>query len=97
MVSLEEAISELKTVDRKVRIAPHSHRRANQRNVDLKHVKRKIKDLDFQNARENNQDDPRYEKTYKVVIKASEDKFYEIPIYFNKNGNEIYVKSVWTK
>lgn len=97
MVSLDEVISELKTVDKEVRVAPHSHRRAKQRNVDLKQVKQKVKDLDFHSVRENNQDDPRYEKTYKVVIKVSDDGFYELPIYFNMGGNEIYVKSVWNK
>lgn len=97
MVSLSEVVSELKTVDREVRIAPHSHRRAKQRNVDLKQVKQKVKDLNFHSVRENNQDDPRYEKTYKVVIKVSENRFYELPIYFNMGGNEIYVKSVWNK
>lgn len=97
MVSVEKVISELKTVEKNVRIAHHSHRRAKQRNVDLKQVKRKIKDLDFHSVRENNQDDPRYEKTYKVTIKVSDDRVYEMPIYFNMDGNEIYVKSVWNK
>jgi len=94
---LDEVISELKTVDKQVRIAPHSHRRAKQRNVDLKKVRQKVKDLDFQSVRENNQDDPRYDKTYKVVIRVADDRFYELPIYFNMGGNEIYVKSVWNK
>lgn len=97
MVSLSEVVSELETVDKSVRIAPHSHRRAKQRNVDLRQVKQKVKDLDFHSVRENNQDDPRYSKTYKVVIKVSENRFYELPIYFNMEGSEIYVKSVWNK
>jgi len=97
MVSVDEVISKLKTVDKSVRIAPHSHRRAKQRNVDLKQVKQKIRDLEFHRVRENNQDDPRYEKTYKVTVKVSNDRVYEMPIYFNMNGNEIYVKSVWNK
>lgn len=97
MVSVDEVIAELKTVDNSVRVAPHSHRRAKQRNVDLKQVKQKIRDLEFHSVRENNQDDPRYGKTYKVLIKVGSDKLYEMPIYFNMNGSEIYVKSVWNK
>lgn len=97
MVSVDEVVSELKTADKNIRVAPHSHRRAKQRNVDLKQVKKKIEDLDFHNVRDNNQDDPRYEKTYNLVVKVSNDCFYEMPIYFNMNGNEIYVKSVWNK
>ncbi len=97
MVSLDEVISEMKTVERDVRIAPHSHRRAKQRNVDLEQVKQKIKELDIKDVRENNQEDPRYEKTYKITIKVPENKEYEMPIYFNPAGNEIYVKSVWNK
>jgi len=70
-------------VNKSVRVAPHSHRRAKQRNVGLKKVKQKIKNLDFHSVRENNQDDPRYEKTYKVTIKVGEDRVYEMPIYFS--------------
>jgi len=97
MASLDEVVQELKTVDKNVRIAPHSHRRARQRNVDLEEVKQKIRDLNFHKVRENNQKDSRYGKTYKVIIKGSEDSYYEMPIYFNIQGNEIYVKSVWNK
>lgn len=97
MISVDEVISDLKTVNKNVRVAQHSHRRAKQRNVDLKKVKQEIKNLDFHGVRENNQDDPRYEKTYKVTIKVGEDRVYEMPIYFNLDGNEIYVKSVWNK
>lgn len=97
MVSVEEVISELKTVDTEVRMAPHSHRRAKQRNVDLKHVKQKLMNLEIHGVRSNDQEDPRYSKTYKVILKTSEENLYEMPIYFNMNGNEIYVKSVWNK
>lgn len=97
MVSAEKVISELKTVDGEVRIAPHSHRRAKQRNVNLKQIKQKLKNLDIHSVRPNDQEDPRYSKTYKVIIKTSKGKFYEMPIYFNVDGNEIYVKSVWNK
>ena len=97
MVSSDEVISGLETVDGKVRVAPHSHRRAKQRNIDLNQVKHRIQELEFHSVRENNQDDPRYEKTYKITVKASNNRIYEMPIYFNMNGNEIYVKSVWNK
>lgn len=96
MVDLEKVISELETVDKDVRVAPHSFRRARQRNVDVNQVKQKIRELDLHSVRENNQDDPRYGKTYKIVVKAG-DGFYELPIYFNMNGSEIYVKSLWNK
>jgi hypothetical protein len=97
MVSVEEAISELKTVDSEVHIAPHSHRRAKQRNVNLKQIKQKLKNLEIHSVRSNDQEDQRYSKTYKVTVKTSKGKFYEMPIYFNMDGNEIYVKSVWNK
>ncbi|MFB6208858.1 MAG: hypothetical protein ABEJ56_01825 [Candidatus Nanohaloarchaea archaeon] len=97
MVSVEEVISELKTVDSEVRIAPYSHRRVKQRNVNLKQIKQKLKDLDIHSVRPNDQEDPRYNKTYKVTIETSKGSFYEMPIYFNMDGNEIYVKSVWNK
>jgi hypothetical protein len=94
MVSVETVVSELKTVEGNIRINPHSYRRAKQRNVDLNQVKTKLKNLDLHNVRENNQKDPRYGKTYKVTIRDSDNKVYEMPIYFSLNGNEIYVKSV---
>jgi hypothetical protein len=97
MVSAGKVISELETVDENIRIAPHAHRRAKQRNVDMEQVKQKIKELNFHSVRGNNQDDSRYEKTYKVTIKAGNGRFYEMPIHFNIDGNEIYVKSVWNK
>jgi len=97
MVSAEDVISELNTVDSEVRIAPHSHRRAKQRNVNLKQVKQKLKNEKIHSVTPNDQEDPRYSKTYKVIIKTSEGKLYEMPIYFNMDGNEIYIKSVWNK
>jgi len=96
MVSVEDVVSELKNVDKNVRMASHSHRRARQRNVDLRQVKKKLRKLDILSVRPNDQEDPRYINTYKVAIKAS-GKLYEMPIYFNMGGNEIYVKSVWNK
>jgi hypothetical protein len=97
MVSVDEVVSELKTVDNEVRIAPHSHRRAKQRNANLKQVKQKLENLEIHSARPNDQEDSRYSKTYKVTVKTSKGSFYEMPIYFNTEGNEIYVKSVWNK
>ena len=96
MVSVGKVVSQLETVDRNIRIAPHSHRRAKQRNVDLEQVKKKLRDLEIHRVRSNDQEDPRYSKTFKVTIKTS-GRLYEMPIYFNLNGNEIYVKSVWNK
>lgn len=97
MASVEKLVSELEDVDKEIVIAAHSYHRSKQRNIDLKPVKRKIKKLDIYSVRKNNQRDPRYSKTYKIVVKDSESRFYEIPIYFNPNGNEVYVKSVWNK
>jgi hypothetical protein len=97
MASVEEVVSALESVDMDIRFAPHSHRRARQRNVDLEKVKEKIREPDIYEVRDNDEKDPRYEKTYKIALKVSEDQFYEMPIYFNSGGNEIYVKSVWKK
>lgn len=97
MPSVDKVISELETVKMEIKINFHSYRRAKQRNIDMSLVKRKIRNLNLERVKENNQDDPRYSKTYKVTIKGSGTDIYEIPIYFNMGGNEVYVKSVWNK
>jgi hypothetical protein len=97
MVDKEEVLSDLETVESEVRFSQHSHRRARQRNVDLDAVRQRLRDLDVVSVRGNDDDDPRYGRTYKVVVEGSGENLYEMPVYFNMNGSEIYVKSVWNK
>lgn len=95
MVDKDQVKSELSTVESNVRVAPHAHRRAQQRNVDVNHVKRKLENLDIEDAKANDDNDTRYEKTYKILIKKDSDTYYTAPVHFNMHGNEIYVKSLW--
>lgn len=93
----KKVIQELKNVEKNIRLPYHSFKRAKQRNVDTDFVKEKLRNLEIQSVRENPEKDSRFEKTYKVTIEKTEEEKYEMPIYFNPEGNEIYVKSVWIK
>lgn len=97
MPTLEKLISELETVDAQIEISYHARRRAKQRNVDIKHLKRKLKQLEIEEVKINHDNDPRFEKTYKILIKKNNNTYYQMPIHFNMHGQRIYVKSVWKK
>lgn len=63
----------------------------------MDYLKKRIEQLDIEDVKENDDEDPRFEKTYKILIQKSNNTYFQEPVHFNMHGQKIYVKSVWQK
>ncbi|MFB6213866.1 MAG: hypothetical protein ABEJ07_04875 [Candidatus Nanohaloarchaea archaeon] len=78
----------------RVEFPQHVYERARKRNVDVSGLEKKILGCEFEEVRENNQSDPKFEYSFRVKIRGN-DHLVEVPVYFNVPGTKILVKSIW--